>query len=62
MLVSTITGEAWEKHLKAKAEAEKKQQEADKKGPARPGPSWKSGGGRPISAWIWKRAGGTRRS
>ena len=36
MLVSTITGEAWEKHLKAKAEAEKKQQEADKKGPARP--------------------------
>ncbi|MBZ5617995.1 MAG: amidohydrolase family protein [Acidobacteriia bacterium] len=36
MLVSTITGEAWEKHLKAKAEAEKKLQEADKKGPARP--------------------------
>jgi len=24
MLVSTITGEAWEKHLKSKAEAEKK--------------------------------------
>ena len=36
MLVSTITGEAWEKHLKTKAEAEKKQQEADQKGPARP--------------------------
>jgi len=36
MLASTITGEAWEKHLKTKAEAEKKQQEADKKGPARP--------------------------
>ncbi len=31
MLVSTIDGEAWEKHVKAKAEAEKKQQEADKK-------------------------------
>lgn len=36
MLVSTITGDAWEKHLKMKAEAEKKQQDADKKGPARP--------------------------
>lgn len=36
MLASTITGEAWEKHLKAKAETEKKQQEADRKGPARP--------------------------
>jgi len=36
MLVSTITGEAWDKHVKAKAEAEKKQQEADKKGPVRP--------------------------
>ena len=36
MLVSTITGDAWEKHLKTKAEAEKKQQDADKKGPARP--------------------------
>ena len=31
MLVSTVTGEAWEKHLKDKAEAEKKLQEADKK-------------------------------
>jgi cyclophilin family peptidyl-prolyl cis-trans isomerase len=36
MLVSTITGEAWEKHVKAKAEAGKKQQEADKKNPSRP--------------------------
>src|ERR1039457_6905596 len=36
MLASTITGEAWEKHLKAKEETEKKQQEADRKGPARP--------------------------
>lgn len=35
MLVNTITGEAWEKHLKDKAEAEKKQAEADKKS-ARP--------------------------
>ncbi|MEQ1518729.1 MAG: amidohydrolase family protein, partial [Usitatibacteraceae bacterium] len=33
MLVSTITGEAWQKHLKTKAEAEKKFQEADKKSP-----------------------------
>src|SRR5262249_28086205 len=31
MLVSTITGEAWEKHLKDRAEAEKKHAEADKK-------------------------------
>src|SRR5262249_8691644 len=31
MLVNTITGEAWEKHLKDRAEAEKKQVEADKK-------------------------------
>jgi imidazolonepropionase-like amidohydrolase len=31
MLVSTITGEAWEKHVKDRAEAEKKQQEADAK-------------------------------
>ncbi len=31
MLVSTITGEAWTKHMKAKAEAEKKFAEADKK-------------------------------
>ena len=31
MLVSSITGEAWEKHLKEKAEAEKKFAEADKK-------------------------------
>ena len=35
MLASTITAEAWEKHVKARAEAEKKQQEADKKS-ARP--------------------------
>jgi imidazolonepropionase-like amidohydrolase len=31
MLVNTITGEAWEKHLKDRAEAQKKQAEADKK-------------------------------
>ena len=31
MLVSTITGEAWEKHLKDRAEAEKKQRDADEK-------------------------------
>jgi len=31
MLVSTITGEAWEKHLKDRADAQKKQDEADKK-------------------------------
>ncbi len=31
MLVSTMTGEAWEKHLKDRADAEKKQAEADKK-------------------------------
>jgi imidazolonepropionase-like amidohydrolase len=36
MLVNTITGEVWEKHLKDRAEAEKKQSEADKKGPPRP--------------------------
>ena len=36
MLVSTMTGEAWEKHLKAKAAAEKKWEEADKNGPHRP--------------------------
>ncbi len=35
MLASTITGDAWQKHLKAKAEAEKKFQEADKREPAR---------------------------
>lgn len=31
MLVNTMTGEAWSKHLKDRAEAEKKQAEADKK-------------------------------
>jgi len=31
MLVSTITGEAWEKHLKDRGEAEKKQRDADEK-------------------------------
>jgi len=31
MLVNTMTGEVWEKHLKDRAEAEKKQAEADKK-------------------------------
>jgi len=31
ILVSTITGEAWEKHLKDRTDAEKKQSEADKK-------------------------------
>ncbi len=36
MLVSTITGEAWTKHLKDKAEAQKKIEEADKKNPDRP--------------------------
>src|SRR5262249_50374863 len=36
MLVNTITGEVWEKHLKDRADAEKKQAEADKKGPPRP--------------------------
>jgi imidazolonepropionase-like amidohydrolase len=36
MLVNTITGEAWEKHLKDRSEAEKKQEEADKKTPPRP--------------------------
>lgn len=35
MLVNTITGEAWTKHLKTKEENQKKQQEADKKGPQR---------------------------
>jgi imidazolonepropionase-like amidohydrolase len=32
MLVSTITGDAWTKHLKTRSDAEKKFQEADKKG------------------------------
>lgn len=36
MLVSTITGEAWTKHLKDKAEAEKKIAEAEKKEPTLP--------------------------
>jgi imidazolonepropionase-like amidohydrolase len=36
MLVGTITGEVWEKHLKDRADAEKKQADADKKAPARP--------------------------
>ncbi|HEV3058403.1 MAG TPA: amidohydrolase family protein [Vicinamibacterales bacterium] len=36
MLVSTITGDAWEKHVKDRAEAEKKHAEADKKSPPRP--------------------------
>jgi imidazolonepropionase-like amidohydrolase len=31
MLVNTMTGEAWEKHLKDRADAEKKQADADKK-------------------------------
>ena len=35
MLVNTITGEVWTKHLKDRAEAEKKQAEADKKPTAR---------------------------
>jgi imidazolonepropionase-like amidohydrolase len=35
MLVSTITGDAWTKHLKTKADAEKKIQDAAKKGPER---------------------------
>ena len=33
MLVSTITGDAWQKHLKTRAEAEKKFAEADRKNP-----------------------------
>ncbi len=40
MLVNTITGDAWEKHVKDRAEAEKKQAEADKKTPARPRTSY----------------------
>jgi imidazolonepropionase-like amidohydrolase len=36
MLVNTITGDVWTKHLKDRAEAEKKQTEADKKPTARP--------------------------
>jgi imidazolonepropionase-like amidohydrolase len=36
MLVNTITGEAWDKHLKDRGEAEKKQADADKKLPSRP--------------------------
>jgi imidazolonepropionase-like amidohydrolase len=36
MLVSTITGEAWTKHLKDRAEAQKKIEEADRKKPNRP--------------------------
>jgi imidazolonepropionase-like amidohydrolase len=40
MLVNTITGEAWEKHVKDRAEAEKKQAEADKKAPPRPRTSY----------------------
>lgn len=35
MLASTITGDAWTKHLKTKEGAEKKQAEADKKSPQR---------------------------
>jgi imidazolonepropionase-like amidohydrolase len=35
MLVNTITGDAWQKHLKDRAEAEKKMAEADKKMPPR---------------------------
>ena len=35
MLVNTITGEAWQKHLKDRADAEKKMAEADKKMPPR---------------------------
>jgi len=36
MLVSSMTGDAWTKHLKTKADAEKKIQEATKKNPDRP--------------------------
>jgi imidazolonepropionase-like amidohydrolase len=36
MLVNTITGEVWQKHLKDRADAEKKQAEADRKQPPRP--------------------------
>ncbi|HEY7290311.1 MAG TPA: amidohydrolase family protein [Vicinamibacterales bacterium] len=36
MLVNTITGEVWEKHVKDRAEAEKKHAEADKKSGNRP--------------------------
>ncbi len=36
MLVNTITGAAWTKHLKDRAEAQKTQSEAAGKGPARP--------------------------
>ncbi len=36
MLVNTITGEIWSKHVKDRAETEKKQSEADKKADARP--------------------------
>jgi imidazolonepropionase-like amidohydrolase len=35
MLVNTMTGEAWRKHLKTKEEAQKKLQEAEKKGDSR---------------------------
>src|SRR5262249_2614849 len=40
MLVNTMTGEAWEKHLKDRTEAEKKQAEADKKALPRPRTSY----------------------
>ena len=40
MLVNTITGDAWEKHLKDRAEAQKKQAEADKKAIQRPRTSY----------------------
>src|SRR5215470_10684282 len=36
MLVSSITGDAWTKHLKTKADAEKKLQDAARKAPDRP--------------------------
>ena len=36
MLVSSMAGDVWQKHLKDRAEAEKKQAEADKKTPRRP--------------------------
>jgi imidazolonepropionase-like amidohydrolase len=35
MLSNTMTGEAWRKHLKTKEEAQKKHQEAEKKGDSR---------------------------
>ena len=64
MLVSTMTGDAWKKHLKDRDEAAKKRAEAEKKAAARAARerARRSGSVRTRTGSSWRCAGRTRRS